>query len=150
MPPTKICKDCRKEGITSNRPAPYPGPRCLTHHRIADKRRKELIHGRHVEKNFGITSQQYWALYAAQGGRCAICWFATGKSKRLAVEHEHGLCDDHPPEQGCPRCIRCLSCGRCNKLIAFLGPAALRRAIVVMEDPPARKILAGLNTSSAP
>jgi hypothetical protein len=142
MAMTVVCKDCRAYGILTSRPAPHPGPRCVTHHRAWRKRTKANAHGRMVEVQYGITAEQYWRLYAAQGGVCAICRKANGKTKRLAVEHEHGLCDDHPPDRGCPRCIRCLSCGRCNRLIAFLGPDALRRAIGVLEDPPARKVLA--------
>lgn len=140
------CKDCLTEGVTSTRaidPSSGPrSPRCATHYRAWRKRARELAHGRMVQKTYGITPEQYRALYEAQGGRCAICQVANGKTKRLAVEHEHGLCDDHPPDHGCPRCIRCLSCGRCNKLIAFLGPEALARAIRILLDPPARKILA--------
>jgi ATP-dependent helicase YprA (DUF1998 family) len=62
-------------------------------------------------------------------------------AKRLAVEHNHDLCDDHPPDVGCPRCIRCLACGPCNKILGMLNVAALRRAIKVLTDSPARKIL---------
>lgn len=135
------CKDCRAEGVTTSRPAPNPGPRCDTHHRSWRKRAQALAHGRKLEAGYGITSAQYWALYRAQGGVCAVCRIATGRTKRLAVEHEHGLCDDHPPEQGCPRCIRALTCGRCNRLVAFLGVEALCRAIELLTDPPARKVL---------
>lgn len=135
------CKDCLTEGVTTIRLVKHPGPRCTTHHRGWLKRNKDLAHGRRLVSGFGITSKQYWELHKAQGGKCFICQIATGASKLLAVEHEHGLCDDHPPEQGCPRCIRCLSCGRCNRLIAFLKVDALRRAIEVLTDPPARKIL---------
>lgn len=147
----KRCKDCVAEGIdqkgarklaTKPDGSLRPGPRCVTHWRARKRQVSSAAHSRHLEKNFRITEALYWALYAAQGGRCFICRIATGKSKRLCVEHEHGLCDDHPSEQGCPRCIRCLSCSRCNRLIAFLGVEALCRAIQVLTDPPARKILA--------
>lgn len=145
------CVDCVAEGTdpkctrkiaTKSDGSPQPGPRCVTHWRARKRQVSAAAHSRRLESNFGITDAQYWELYAAQGGRCFICQIASGKTKRLAVEHEHGLCDDHPPEQGCPRCIRCLSCGRCNRLIAFLGPEALARAIQVLVDPPARRVLA--------
>lgn len=133
------------------RPTPFPGPRCATHHRSWKKRSRELAHARRLESKFSITAEIYWALYEAQGGKCFICQVASGKTKKLAVEHDHRKCAEeaaaaglpppHPPEQGCPNCIRCLSCGRCNKLIAFLGVEALCRAIEVQVDPPARKIL---------
>ncbi len=31
----------------------------------------------------------YWALYEFQGGKCYVCQVATGKKRRLAVDHEH-------------------------------------------------------------
>jgi Recombination endonuclease VII len=135
----RCCKDCPP--AANRRPAPHPGPRCATHHRDWSKRNKDLAHGRRVENGYGITVAQYWELYAAQGGRCFVCRKATGATKRLAVEHEHGLCDDHPLENGCPRCIRALTCGRCNRLVAFLDVEALCRAITLLTDPPARKVL---------
>jgi hypothetical protein len=137
------CKDCRAEGVATKRPAPHPGPRCATHHRAWRHRQRAQAHGRRLVADFGITSEQYWAIYAAQNGKCFICQVATGKSKRLAVEHDHTLCDDHPPENGCPRCIRGLTCSRCNRLIAFLGVDALCRAIQLLTDPPARRLLTG-------
>lgn len=45
-------------------------------------------HGRHVEKAYGITPEQYDALLEAQGGRCALCG-RQPKGKRLAVDHRH-------------------------------------------------------------
>ena len=41
-----------------------------------------------VERTYGLTAEQYDALLARQGGRCAICR-ARPKSKRLAVDHDH-------------------------------------------------------------
>ena len=99
-----------------------------------------------IQKTYDITPEQYWALYEAQGGRCFVCRVASGKSKRLCVEHEHGFCDDHPPERGCPKCIRALTCGRCNRLVAFLGVDALARAIRLISDPPARRLLTSMSS----
>jgi hypothetical protein len=134
------CKDCVIEGVTTLRPTPHPGPRCSTHHRAWRQRAKNLAHERHLAADFELTPEQYWMLYAYQNGLCFICRKASGKSKRLAVEHEHGLCDDHPPDHGCLRCIRALCCGRCNRLVAFLDVEALCRAIELLTDPPARKL----------
>jgi arsenate reductase-like glutaredoxin family protein len=47
---------------------------------------------------------------------------------------------------GCPYCIRALLCGRCNKLVAFLDEEALARAIIVLVDPPARRVLRKIMT----
>lgn len=136
----KSCKDCVPG---SKRPLvpDVPGPRCATHTRIWRKRNKELSHARAVKNKYAISIEQYWKLYEAQDGLCFICRKAKGLSKMLSVEHEHGICDDHSPEKGCPKCIRALTCGRCNRLVAFLDADALLRAVELLTDPPARKLL---------
>lgn len=128
------CKDCAAEGRTGKpRPAPHPGPRCTTHHRLRRKAVSARAHGLRTEKVYGITEEQYWALYAAQGGVCFICRRATGKTKRLAVDHNH--------ETGA---VRSLLCGPCNQMIGRLGPEALARAILVLKTQPAQAILNGV------
>lgn len=152
-PAPRRCKDCVVDGVTTNRPLAdgVPGPRCTTHARAWRKRSQRLAHERRLESDFQISAEVYWALYEAQGGKCFVCAVATGKSKRLAVEHDHRKCADeaatiglpppHPPEKGCPNCINALTCSRCNRLVAFLNVEQLARAIQLLVDPPARKIL---------
>lgn len=137
-----ICKDCLTAGITTERPAIYPGPRCATHHRYEKIRRSARAYELKLASTYDITEAEYQKLYVSQGGVCFICRVATGKAKRLSVEHEHNMegCT-HLPNHGCRRCIRGLACGRCNHLIAFLGVEALARAVQFLTDPPARKIL---------
>lgn len=140
---TVRCKDCAAQGISSYRAAHYPGPRCTTHHREFVKRSKKKAHARRVEKGFGITGEQYDAIYASQGGKCYICQRATGKTKALAVDHDHkreGCL--HAPDVGCPMCVRGLTCSTCNRIV--LGRYdihALARAIQYLLDPPAQKVL---------
>lgn len=127
----KVCKDCVADDriqIKIARPAVYPGPRCATHWRAEKRRRKAHAHGRMVQKNYSITAEQYAALYAFQGGKCALCQVATGKVKRLAVDHDHktGL-------------VRGLLCGPCNKdVIGRLGRDALQRGVEYLDNPPGR------------
>jgi hypothetical protein len=90
---------------------------------------------------FGISGADYDEIYEAQGGRCYVCARATGRTKRLAVDHDHNKCSDHDSKMGCRRCIRALVCGPCNKLLGLLDVDALRRAIEVLEDPPAQRVL---------
>lgn len=127
------CKDCATEGRTGKpRPAPHPGPRCVTHHRARRKAVSARSHALRTEKVYGITEEQYWALYEAQGGRCAICQRASGRTKRLAVDHNH--------ETGA---VRALLCGPDNQMIGRLGAEALARAILVLKTEPAQAILKG-------
>ena len=140
MKPDKPCKDCVAEGITTKRPAEKPGPRCVTHWRAVVNARKYSAHARRLENNFGISDEQYWRIYESQDGRCYICQRATGKTKRLAVDHDHDLCE-HDPKVGCPQCIRALLCGPCNQMVGRYRVDALQRAIIVLTDPPAQRIL---------
>ncbi len=59
-------------------------------------------HGAMIAKTYGLSPAEYDALLARQGGRCAICR-ARPKSKRLAVDHDHGS-----------GAVRGLLCSRCN------------------------------------
>jgi hypothetical protein len=73
----------------------------------------------------------YDRLYASQSCRCFICQRATGKRKRLAVDHDHSSGE-----------VRGLLCGPCNHdLIGRYGLPALLRAIEYLTNPPARKVL---------
>lgn len=129
MPP-KTCKDCPAD---SKRPAPYPGPRCATHNREVKKQRSEKAHGKRIEATYGITTNQYRAIWEAQGGRCAICQRANGTRKRLAVDHDHKTGE-----------VRGLLCGPCNHdVLGHLREDidALNRAIGYLINPPARTVL---------
>lgn len=131
MPGKRRCKDCPTEGPA--RPAPHPGPRCASHHRVVVKARKKAAHEARVQANFGLTGEEYWLLYQHQNGRCWICQRATGASKRLAVDHNHETGE-----------VRGLLCGRCNHdVIGHLrdDPDALMRAAWYLWAPPARRIL---------
>lgn len=155
-PPVKVCKECLllPEAERPTRPRPvvdsktgqqYPGPRCKTHHlakRTADSLRS---HGRTVATVYGITVEFYWALYEFQGGMCYICERAYGKSKRLAVDHDHKCDAGHSPDKACELCVRGLLCSTCNrKIVGHLrdDPAAFRRGAEYLEDPPARRLRA--------
>lgn len=135
----KVCKDCKTQGvITTPRPAPHPGPRCATHHRL---RRKALSRARsaaHVHRTYQVTADRYGALYEAQGGVCALCQRATGKTRRLSVDHDHRCC---PGPTSCGRCVRGLLCRPCNDLLGHFrdDPVAFERAASYLRRPPAQR-----------
>lgn len=149
----KRCKDCEAgwvdAGNTPPRPgrprdAPFPGPRCYSHHHLRKHAVRERAHGQRVERVYGITPEQYVELYAIQGGKCALCKRATGKAKRLAVDHDHALArqHDHPDDRACRDCVRGLVCGPCNDVLAhFRDEAALLiGAANYLINPPARTL----------
>lgn len=124
----KCCKGCG----SSTRKLSYPGPRCLECWRTERKRRLEAQHGARVEATYGLTGEQYWVLYEAQGGCCYLCRRATGKSKRLAVDHDHktGI-------------VRGLLCKTCNyNIIGYARDNVdyFARCIEYLNDPPAVRL----------
>jgi hypothetical protein len=106
----KGCKDCEPG---SKRPTPHPGPRCATHHRAFKRQQKANNHDRMVVKVYGIEPGEYERMYEEQGGVCFICRRANGRTKRLAVDHDHdtGL-------------VRGLLCGPCNKFVGYVRNSA--------------------------
>ena len=122
------CKDCGVVRKTVRR----PGPRCVTCMREFLKASKEKAWAQRILRTYGITPKQYWELYDKQGGVCAVCQRATGKTKRLAVDHDHqtGL-------------VRGLLCGPCNKDVigrVYDEETALR-VVEYFRNPPAKKLL---------
>lgn len=59
-------------------------------------------HGAMIEKTYGLTAAEYDRLLEFQGGKCAICR-GRPRSKRLAVDHDHGT-----------GAVRGLLCSKCN------------------------------------
>lgn len=129
MSKRRQCKDCLAEGVTTKRKAPHPGPRCATHHRRFRQSKRAYSHSRHIGETYGITAEEYAAIYAAQGGVCYICRRATGARRRLAVDHDHGT-----------GYVRGLLCKTCNyKVLGHLrdDTEAFQRAIDYINNPPA-------------
>lgn len=128
------CVDCSREGITSKRKAPHPGPRCASHARAVKRARSAGTWEKRILATYGITAEEYWAIYEAQGGRCYICQRATGNGKRrLSVDHDHAT--------GEVRGLLCLPDNR--NVLGHLRDSveALQRAIDYLTDPPAKQII---------
>lgn len=120
------CKEC---GPTSKRPAPHPGPRCATHDRQRKAELREQAHARHIAATYGgLTADEYALILEHQGGACAICQRATGKTRRLAVDH------DHQSGQ-----VRGLLCKPCNRLLGHARDSVefFERSASYLSSPPA-------------
>lgn len=120
----KPCKGCG----SVTRKVTAPGPRCATCHRGARRASRRAAHGRWILKTYGLTLEQYEALYEAQGGSCYICRRAKGVSKRLAVDHDHKT-----------GYVRGLLCGKCNGYLGYIrdSPEAGTRMHDYLNNPPA-------------
>ncbi|WP_066904086.1 endonuclease VII domain-containing protein [Mycolicibacterium houstonense] len=133
------CKDCIAEGVTTVRkPAltsagnPVPGKRCVTHERWRKQRTKDAAWEKRLIDTYGITAAEYWAIYEAQGGRCYICRRATGKARKLAVDHDHKT-----------GYVRGLTCATDNKSLGFArdDPEHFYRAAEYLKNPPAFAVI---------
>lgn len=89
-------------------------------------------HRARVAKVYGIGPDDYDAMYAAQDGRCAICRRATGKTRRLSVDHDHATGK-----------VRGLLCRVCNDMLGHARdePLFFMRAWLYLMNPPADSIL---------
>lgn len=137
------CKDCKADDLPLSRKAPYPGPRCATHHRNRIKLNRETARGRRLVTNYGIGEQDYQRILAVQGGACAICARAKGVRRSLSVDHDHAVAldDGHEVDKGCPNCVRGLLCQPCNKMLGHLRdePEAFERAAEYLRSWPSKR-----------
>lgn len=85
------CKDCTR--------ANDQGPRA--------QQKRDYAWRVKLQKEFDLTPEDYWEMFAEQGGRCAICRDEPGW-KRLAVDHDHVTGE-----------VRGLLCNSCNCGLGF-------------------------------
>lgn len=64
---------------------------------------------------YGVSKDQWDAMFAAQDGACALCC-ESSPERRLGVDHEHACCGAN---NACPKCIRGLLCDTCNRMIGL-------------------------------
>lgn len=141
--PRRICKDCYPEshGVQSSfvkgpkpRPAPHPGPRCVSHHRDRVKEVRAANHEKRVQETYGLEKGQYAELYLFQGSLCALCRRATGKSRRLSVDHDHATGN-----------VRGLLCRPCNTLLGHARDREdfFERCVDYLQVPPFARLVMG-------
>ena len=96
-------------------------------------------HEARVEREYGITGEEYDALVRLQGGRCYVCQ-QPPKSKRLAVDHDHAT--------GIVRGLLCAGEWGCNySVLGGLearardgGLAAAKRLVEYLEHTPYERL----------
>lgn len=137
------CADCETEGFPLTRKATKSGPRspalCASHRRSRKKWSSDRRWEAHILATYNWTPEMYWRLYELQGGRCATCQRATGKTRRLSVDHDHKCC---PGRTSCGKCVRGLLCRPCNTLLGRARDAIefFARCIEYLQHPPANKL----------
>lgn len=131
--PQKQCIDCEKAGITSKRKTPHPGPRCASHWRATRNARRSRTHSKHIEETYALSTEEYYEIIAAQGGKCAICQRATGARRKLSVDHCHS--------SGLVRGALCKPCNRNILGHARDDIAFFERCIEYLKNPPAQQVI---------
>jgi Recombination endonuclease VII len=132
----KPCAECGRKKGKNQANQKY----CFTCGRLKKKEQKKRAHDKHVGEKFGLLEGEYEKILEAQGGVCAICKRATGKTKALAVEHDH----EAEKLYGIRESIRGLACGRDNyEVLGFLGddPEIYMNIVEYLISPPAWKVL---------
>lgn len=90
----------------------------------------EARHEANLRDRYGMSLEEYYALFDRQGGVCAICLETCSSGRRLAVDHDH--------ETGH---IRGLLCGKCNRGAGLFDddPSKLYAAALYLEMSIARR-----------
>lgn len=103
----KYCKDCKhwlpEASFGINRRVVDGLSNNCSNCRSAKSRSNSLM------RYYRMTTEQFEAMFSAQGGRCASCRdeFTT----KPHIDHDHACC---PTEKSCGDCVRGLLCNRCN------------------------------------
>ncbi len=64
-----------------------------------------------LKHNFGITVEEFDALFLAQNSQCACCGTGDPGVREWCVDHDHACC---PGRRSCGKCICAILCFRCN------------------------------------
>ena len=82
-----------------------------------------------MRRKYGISEREYWRMFEAQDGKCAICLSEPRPTKHSGGQKLH-VDHDHRTDR-----VRDLLCMSCNRALGFLGdnPETVRRAAAYLE-----------------
>lgn len=85
----------------------------------------------YLKNRFGITLDQWVAMFDAQAGRCYLCTDPLDPA-HTHVDHSHAHC---PGNRSCGSCVRGLACRWCNQGVGQFrdDPERMRRAATALE-----------------
>lgn len=134
----RSCKNAESGTPHAKRPAPKPGPRCITCHREVLKERRERARAKRIEDTYGLTVEDFTAIMEAQQYVCAICKRPFVR-KNGAVDHDHAL----EKLQGSRASVRGIIHGWENTILGRVGdnPEHLEAMAEYLRNPPAREVL---------
>jgi hypothetical protein len=84
----------------------------------------------HLKKRFGLSEEQFNALWKLSDGACHICREPESRARRLSLDHDHTT-----------GALRGFLCNRCNMVLGQINDsvATLEAAIRYLKDPPLSK-----------
>lgn len=72
-------------------------------------------------KRYGITKEQYDAIFAAQNFSCAICGTTNPRGHGWVMDHDHTCCNNRESgKYNCGRCNRGILCTNCNTALGLI------------------------------
>lgn len=134
----KPCKNAEPGSAHAKRPAPKPGPRCITCHREVVKERREKARAKRIHDTYGLSVEDFTAIMEAQGWACAICRKPFVR-KNGSVDHCHATEKLH----GSRASVRGIIHGWENTILGRVGdnPEHLEAMAEYLRNPPARRVL---------
>lgn len=106
--------------------------KAIANQRAASRRyyedNKDAIRVRWLMNRYGLTPEQYQAMWDEQDERCAICGEPFETTKDTRIDHDHSCCNG---VTSCGNCVRGLLCHRCNTGLGYFrdNPVILASAI---------------------
>lgn len=76
-----------------------------------------------LKHQYGITTEQFDEMLAAQFWECAACTTVYGEGEPFHVDHDHACC---PGYRSCGKCIRGILCRSCNIILGHAKDDSLR------------------------
>ncbi len=115
------CKEC-----VGNENAAWREANPETHRAIV----KRCNHRANLKGRFGLTVEQFEALWARCDGLCGVCHRPESRDRRLSLDHDHATGE-----------LRGFVCSRCNLLLgnAADDPELLEQAAIYLRNPPLRE-----------
>ena len=94
----------------------------------------EKVRDKMREARFGITREQFDALFESQGHVCAACGTDDPGTSYWAVDHDHACCPGS--DNTCGKCIRGILCRACNHALGNVrdNPETLARLIDYLKE----------------
>lgn len=137
-PSPRRCKNADPGTPHAKRPAPKPGPRCVTCHREVLAERRAKARAKRIHDTYGLTEEDFAAVMEAQNWKCAICKKPFVR-KNGAVDHDHKI----EKLEGVRASVRGIIHGWENTILGRVGdsPEHLEAMAEYLRNPPARSVL---------